>query len=62
MMMCESDYRSRTVSRVLAGVVSLLGLASLAQADPAKNYQLHCAACHGLDRLGGTGPALLAQT
>jgi len=27
--------------------------------DPAALYQAHCAACHGADRLGGTGPALL---
>lgn len=24
-------------------------------------YQTHCAACHGADRLGGTGPALLPE-
>jgi mono/diheme cytochrome c family protein/DNA-binding beta-propeller fold protein YncE len=27
--------------------------------DTASLYQAHCAACHGADRLGGTGPALL---
>lgn len=25
-------------------------------------YQAHCAACHGKDRLGGTGPALLPES
>ncbi len=24
-------------------------------------YQRHCASCHGADRLGGTGPALLPE-
>jgi cytochrome c553/6-phosphogluconolactonase (cycloisomerase 2 family) len=32
-----------------------------AKANPAKTYQQHCAACHGADRLGGMGPALLPQ-
>jgi mono/diheme cytochrome c family protein len=27
--------------------------------DANKVYQAHCASCHGADRLGGTGPALL---
>jgi mono/diheme cytochrome c family protein/DNA-binding beta-propeller fold protein YncE len=37
--------------------------ASLAQGDVAvtQNYATHCAACHGADRLGGTGPALLPE-
>ncbi|THF65958.1 cytochrome C oxidase Cbb3 [Pseudothauera nasutitermitis] len=30
-------------------------------ADPAADYLLHCAACHGVDRLGGMGPALLPE-
>ncbi|QEA40548.1 c-type cytochrome [Pistricoccus aurantiacus] len=28
-------------------------------ADVQKLYQAHCASCHGIDRLGGMGPALL---
>lgn len=28
----------------------------------AKQYQQHCAACHGADRLGGMGPALLPES
>ena len=35
---------------------------NIALADTAsgiKNYQLHCASCHGVDRLGGSGLALL---
>lgn len=27
-----------------------------------QNYQMHCAVCHGTDRLGGTGPALLPES
>jgi len=39
-----------------------LGLAA-ASAQPAeKLYAEHCAACHGADRLGGTGPALLPES
>ena len=30
-----------------------------ATADANKVFQTHCASCHGVDRLGGTGPALL---
>ena len=33
-----------------------------AAADAAKNFQEHCAACHGPDRLGITGPALLPES
>jgi len=38
----------------LAGVV-----VTPAAAGPAERYAEHCAACHGADRLGGMGPALL---
>jgi len=31
-------------------------------ADPAQNFQQHCAACHGVDRLGIMGPALLPES
>ena len=41
----------------------LLALASLAQAaEPAALYQQHCAACHGAQRTGGMGPALLPES
>lgn len=32
-----------------------------ATADPAALYQQNCASCHGADRLGGMGPALLPE-
>ena len=40
----------------------LLGLASGAQAAPEALYSEHCASCHGADRLGGIGPALIPET
>lgn len=41
----------------------LLALASPAGAEPdaARLYAEHCASCHGADRLGGQGPALLPE-
>jgi DNA-binding beta-propeller fold protein YncE len=44
--------------RALAALLAL-ALAAPAVADPAKLYAEHCASCHGADRLGGIGPALL---
>ena len=32
-----------------------------AAADPARLYAEHCASCHGADRFGGMGPALLPE-
>ena len=44
-------------------LISALALAAAAaQADPAQTYAQECAGCHGADRLGGTGPALIPQT
>jgi mono/diheme cytochrome c family protein len=42
----------------------LLASATTVTADPnaAKLYAEHCAACHGADRLGGSGPALLPES
>ena len=39
----------------------LLGAAPV-QADPAQTYRTKCASCHGADRLGGSGPALIPET
>ena len=52
--------------RRLAGI-SVLALVTLplpaaAAPDAAALYQRHCASCHGADRLGGMGPALLPQS
>src|SRR5690606_2130241 len=47
----------------LLAALPLTMLASVAaQADAAADYAEHCAACHGEDRLGGTGPALIPET
>ncbi len=48
--------------RRMISASSLVIAASLAAADPARDYADHCAACHGETRLGGTGPALIPQT
>ena len=43
--------------------VSLLTLLPVAApADPAVLYATHCAVCHGDDRLGGLGPALIPES
>ena len=34
---------------------------ALAEPDAVKLFAEHCAACHGADRLGGQGPALLPE-
>ena len=39
----------------------LIEPAALAAEPAATLYTQHCAACHGTDRLGGTGPALLPE-
>jgi len=49
------------VRTLLATVLALTALSASA-AEPAKLFQEHCAACHGPDRLGITGPALLPQS
>lgn len=48
---------------VLVEITILLfsGSPSIA-ADAPQLFQQHCAACHGADRLGGTGPALLPES
>ncbi|WP_193368798.1 nitrite reductase [Pelagibius marinus] len=49
-------------SSLLAAAVGC-GLAVPALAEPSGPalYEEHCAACHGADRLGGTGPALIPE-
>ncbi len=50
----------RGVLMLFAAIAALLPAAAAAQSAE-KNYQQHCAACHGSDRLGGIGPALLPE-
>ncbi len=40
----------------------LLGLTGGVLANPKALYNEHCASCHGADRLGGNGPALIPET
>lgn len=48
--------------RSIAFISALALLAGPATADPAQVYARDCAACHGADRLGGLGPALIPET
>ncbi|MCU9848838.1 nitrite reductase [Defluviimonas sp. WL0024] len=50
----------RTVSSSLLAALALASAPALA--DPAALYSEHCASCHGENRLGGTGPALIPET
>ena len=52
------------VGLLLTALVFWTAPAALARAEvsAAQNYATHCAACHGADRLGGTGPALLPES
>jgi mono/diheme cytochrome c family protein/DNA-binding beta-propeller fold protein YncE len=45
----------------LAALACSVPAAGEAAPDGAALYTQHCAACHGAERLGGTGPALLPQ-
>jgi mono/diheme cytochrome c family protein len=56
--------RRRAVS-LAAAVLTSVPLAAAAAgeaADPPALYREHCASCHGADRLGGSGPALLPES
>ncbi|MBO6510951.1 MAG: cytochrome c, partial [Roseibium sp.] len=48
--------------RFTALISALLLSSGLATAGPAETFSESCASCHGEDRLGGTGPALIPQT
>jgi DNA-binding beta-propeller fold protein YncE len=47
--------------RLLVSLLCLACGAALAQAPAEPVYQQHCASCHGEQRLGGMGPALLPE-
>ncbi|HAA41023.1 MAG TPA: cytochrome C oxidase Cbb3, partial [Pseudomonas sp.] len=36
--------------------------ATAAHATPAQDYRQYCESCHGLNRIGATGPALLPES
>ncbi|WP_176827981.1 nitrite reductase [Ruegeria marina] len=45
-----------------SGAICALLLSTPVLADPVQDYADHCASCHGTDRLGGLGPALIPET
>ncbi|MFN7085744.1 MAG: cytochrome D1 domain-containing protein [Burkholderiales bacterium] len=52
----------RLLARCLAATLLFVGASMPASAQPAAGvYQQQCASCHGADRLGGSGPALLPE-
>jgi mono/diheme cytochrome c family protein/DNA-binding beta-propeller fold protein YncE len=54
--------RSSPVNAALAlAVLLLLAAPAAAEPDAAKLFAEHCASCHGADRLGAQGPALLPE-
>ena len=57
------DQRRGRAGDRMAGVVTALALFAAGAADAAPDaealFDRHCASCHGADRLGGIGPALL---
>lgn len=48
------------IKKQLAGCLFMV-VAAVAAADNTALYQQHCASCHGVERLGGIGPALLPE-
>ena len=63
-------FEAIKLRRLTLGAALLLGagglaaqtLAPTAPVDAAALYQQHCASCHGAQRLGGMGPALLPES
>jgi mono/diheme cytochrome c family protein/DNA-binding beta-propeller fold protein YncE len=55
--------KARLVLLLALGASAIFGLNHVAVAadTAAQLYQQHCASCHGTDRLGGIGPALLPE-
>jgi len=53
--------RAPLAVRALGAALLLAGGAALAQAPAEPLYRQHCASCHGEQRLGGMGPALLPE-
>jgi mono/diheme cytochrome c family protein len=53
--------RVRPANLAILAVALSLATSVKAQPDAAALYATHCASCHGADRLGQTGPALLPE-
>ena len=56
-----SIFGKMKIGRVLAILVAI-SASGFALAGPQEDYGQYCASCHGADRLGGTGPALIPET
>lgn len=59
------DLRMKKLNHVVPMFFTVMCLApahASAADDPAPLYKQHCSSCHGVDRLGGTGPALLPES
>jgi len=54
--------RNTITSSAVLALSLLLPLAGEAKADPAAVYAENCASCHGEQRLGGIGPALIPES
>jgi mono/diheme cytochrome c family protein/DNA-binding beta-propeller fold protein YncE len=59
--MMRARALARAGARLGLWFCSLVSGAAALAADPSALYQRHCASCHGADRLGGMGPALLPE-
>ncbi|MGB5260565.1 MAG: cytochrome D1 domain-containing protein [Gammaproteobacteria bacterium] len=46
---------------LVTGLIALISSAAFAAPDSTALYREHCAGCHGPERLGGMGPALLPE-
>lgn len=46
----------------LSSILLIAATAAYAQTSASQHYGEHCASCHGPDRLGRTGPALIPET
>ncbi len=51
----------RALGLFIFGLFFQSTVAMSAAADVGDNFKQHCAACHGADRLGGIGPALIPE-
>ncbi|HEY9148843.1 MAG TPA: c-type cytochrome, partial [Gammaproteobacteria bacterium] len=53
--------RARTLQLLLLLLATPLAAPAVAAGAVAQQFQQYCASCHGADRLGGMGPALLPE-
>jgi mono/diheme cytochrome c family protein len=54
-------YRRSLAALAALALMLMAGSASAGEIETQALYKTHCAECHGVDRLGGQGPALLPQ-